>query len=352
MTRRRGLARRYVLGTGLLVVALVVLAIAASLNWFSSPSRPPLPLQAADTKANCIIATPGSTLTSAEQATGIDFDCLSTYSNADTTWAQWVRPWVALRSSPFRRWLATDPSGRSIVDAQSLVPDEVAKEPNWRASCAAGQYDGYARELGRLLVATGFENVTLRLGPEMNGNWYLDSIGDSPTEWHEWARCFAQEVTSLRSVPGEHFLIDWNVNAGYRDIPLGQYYPGNAYVDIVGIDLYDAPASGTLPPVGSPQRFSALAGEPLGLDAVAAFARAHHKPLSIPEWGTESAKGSGDDPAYVAGMARFVATHDVAFQSWFDNDDDGIYPLSKSQAPRSLAAYVAAFGPHGSLRDP
>ena len=35
------------------------------------------------------------------------------------------------------------------------------------------------------------------------------------------------------SVSSAHFLFDWNVNARYRDIPLADYYPGNAYVDMV-----------------------------------------------------------------------------------------------------------------------
>ena len=33
---------------------------------------------------------------------------------------------------------------------------------------------------------------------------------------------------------------DWNVNAGYRDIQLSSFYPGNDVVDMIGIDIYDA----------------------------------------------------------------------------------------------------------------
>jgi hypothetical protein len=52
----------------------------------------------------------------------------------------------------------------------------------------------------------------------------------------------------------------------------------------------------------------------------------------------------GDDAAYVTQMAGFIAGHDVAFQSWFNSGNDGIFQLSRSQAPRSLAAYSSAFG--------
>ena len=42
-------------------------------------------------------------------------------------------------------------------------------------------------------------------------------------------------------------------------------------------------------------------------------------------------------------MGRFVATHDVAFQCWFDTGSDNILQLTRQTAPRSLAAYVRVF---------
>jgi beta-mannanase len=144
----------------------------------------------------------------------------------------------------------------------------------------------------------------------------------------------------MRAVTGAHFLFDWSINARYRDIPLADYYPGNAYVDIVGISFYDQ-SGYPLPPVGSPARWQALASEPMGLDVVYAFAAEHHKPLGIPEWGTVTTQG--DDANYVEHMGEFIATHDVAYQTWFDADDLKIYPLSRTEDPRSLGAYVQIF---------
>ena len=148
-------------------------------------------------------------------------------------------------------------------------------------------------------------------------------------------------MQAMRAVPGSHLLFDWNVNANYRDIPLADFYPGNAYVDLVGIDFYDT-SGVTLPPVGNPSRWTALTREPDSLTEVAAFAAAHHKPLSFPEWATVASQG--DDAAYVTSMGSFVDRHDVAFQSWFDAGDNGILQLSPGQAPRSLHAYIKAFG--------
>ena len=177
----------------------------------------------------------------------------------------------------------------------------------------------------------------IRLGHEMNGSWDNDNIGVNEVQWHDWAKYFAQVVDTMRSVKGAHFLFDWNVNAGtWTLIPLADYYPGDAYVDIVGISAYDD-SGYRLPPVGSPGRWPALAGERLGLYDVYAFAVAHGKPLSIPEWGTLSSLG--DDGDYVTEMGKFVATHDVAYQCWFDDGDGGINQLSPTEAPSSVAAY-------------
>ena len=132
-----------------------------------------------------------------------------------------------------------------------------------------------------------------------------------------------------------------------RTCLLHRFTLGNAYVDIIGVDAYDSTGV-SIPAVGQPGRFAALAGEPDGLDAVEAFAAANNKPLSIPEWGCvasgSATNAGGDDADYVTNMGTFVATHDVSFQSYFDPNDDGILPLDPAQAPLSLAAYSKAFG--------
>ncbi|MGA2527537.1 MAG: glycosyl hydrolase [Acidimicrobiales bacterium] len=228
-----------------------------------------------------------------------------------------------------------------MIDTQNLIPDSEASNANWTAECAAGDYNTYATEFATNMVAAGLGYTIIRLGHEMNGTWYNDSLGDTQAAWTQWGQCFAQEVTAMRAVPGAHFLFDWNVNENYRDIPLADFYPGNAYVDIIGVDAYDQTGV-SIPLVGQSGRFAALAGEPDGLYAVEAFASAHGKPLSIPEWGTVSTQG--DDPDYVTNIGNFIASHDVAYQSWFNAGDDNIYQLNPAQDPLSVAAYIAAFG--------
>ena len=152
----------------------------------------------------------------------------------------------------------------------------------------------------------------------------------------------------MRSVPGAHFLFDWCVNAGYRNVPLSSFYPGDDVVNIIGVDTYDNNAL-------NPKQVSwnAIYNEPDGLGAVLAFAKANGKPFSIPEWGLVPSQmpggGGGDDPAYIDGIASVVANNNVAYQSYFDGLQEGPQFFN---SPSSIAAYRVHFGANGDAVDP
>ena len=299
-------------------------------------------ITAGNSKAVCVTDGPSSSDFSQLAYTslnGITYNCVETFSDAMPTWSDWVSPWVANAGSPFISWVAADPTHHQLIDAQNLIPDSEESNPNWTAECAAGDYNSYATQFATAMVDAGLGHTVIRLAHEMNGTWYNDDLGTTQAQWTLWDQCWDQEVTAMRAVPGSHLLFDWNVNANYRDLPLANIYPGNSFVDIIGVDAYDSTGV-SIPAVGQPGRFQALANEPDGLYAVAAFAVAMGKPLSIPEWGT--VVNQGDDPDYVTNVANFVASNDVAYQSWF-NGGDGIYALDPTADPESVNAYVAAF---------
>jgi beta-mannanase len=118
-----------------------------------------------------------------------------------------------------------------------------------------------------------------------------------------------------------------------RPIPLAQWYPGDDVVDIVGVDAYDVGVPGGQP------RWATIYGRRGGVRDVVRFATAHHKPLSIPEWGVgpAGAKGSGgDDPEYVRGIERVLRDNRIAYQSYFFNAE---WAQQLTAGPRSLAVY-------------
>ena len=266
--------------------------------------------------------------------------CVSAYLDSAATWGAWVHPWVADSIYGYSSWVAEEPRRRQLILGVNLIPNDLAniKDPlSWERSCAAGHFDSYATQLGATLVHAGLKNSVLRLGPEMNGKWENDYVGDTSQEQNLWASCFAKEVTALRHVTGEHFLIDWNPNACVENIPYLHFYPGNAYVDILGLDLFDQ--SCVAP--NTPYTFQQLANEPASLTKFEAFAAATKKPMSFPEWGYLYGPIK-DDPGYFNGIGTTVAHRDFAFESYYDYQKP--HPRLGPNTPLSLAAFRRWFG--------
>jgi beta-mannanase len=265
------------------------------------------------------------------------------FLNDAQSWAQWEQPWVLQPSYGYTTWIAEAPKNRQLILEVDLIPGSLASQNNpssWEQDCASGQYDSYALQLGRNLVAAGLGNSVIRLGAEMNGPWEPDFVGTTPTEQSMWTTCFANEVTALRETQGEHFLIDWNPNACYENIPFANYYPGNAYVDILGLDLYDASCTA---PSGSnaPTPWTKLASEPYGLIAFETFAKAQHKPMSFPEWGLLQGPSSGD-AAYINGIGSTFDSGNFSFESYYDAGDKGTLKIG-SAPTSSLGAFQKWF---------
>jgi len=306
-----------------------------------------------DSKTPCIYASTNIPLMkSFARLTGKDFDCVVVYNNARPTWYWWQRLWVSHPPHPGMNligWVKAVP-GRRLVISQPMVPDDVPA--NWRQLGAAGAYDSYARQFAENLVALGLGDSVIRLGWEANLQSDTETaLGTTPADWHAWAQYWANIVKSMRKVRGEHFIFDWTVNAGVEPVPLADWYPGNDVVNVIGVDAYDSGIyNSSLTPE---QRWQQLSHEPDGLDAVAAFAAAHGKPLSLPEWGLVApgpAGGAGDDPTYVRGLAQWVKTHDVMYESYFYQPGDNDLVLLP-HAPASLHVYERDF-PNGPALGP
>jgi hypothetical protein len=264
--------------------------------------------------------------------------CLLAYLNGEPSWSDWENPWVTSPQYGYTQWVAEAPQTRQLVLQVDLIPsslEDVSDPLGWEQSCAAGDFNSFATQLGNNLVAAGLQNSVIRLGPEMNGTWEADYMGSTTQEQQLWGQCFANEVTGLRQASGEHFLIDWNPNA--CNIPYANIYPGNAYVDIIGLDFYDVACQTPSTAVS----FSALAAEGDGLDSIEAFATAQGKPMSFPEWGLESSP-AGDDPAYIDGIGSAVSNGNYAFEAYFDAGAQGTMELGPS-TPLSLVQFQKWF---------
>jgi hypothetical protein len=223
------------------------------------------------------------------------------------------------------------------------------------ATGATGAYNTYFVTLAKTLVAAGESNADLRLGWEFDGNWYAWEALTPATE-ASYATYFQQIVTAMRSVPGEAFKFVWNPDASafvgqsvVANYNVDLAYPGNAYVDYIGLDLYDQ----TWATPQTPANAWSSSTQP-ALTAAASFAGAQSKPLAMCEWGVairSDGHGLGDDPLYVKNMISWMTTasHNVNYESYFDYNTlpvggDTNADITAGSFPNSLAAFVGGLG--------
>ena len=112
---------------------------------------------------------------------------------------------------------------------------------------AAGAYNSYFLQLAQDMVAGGQGSSVIRPGWEFNGGWFSWAANGQAAAFVGF---WQQIVNTMRSVPGQDFTFEWNPTAGDEGVGnLANYYPGNAYVDYIGLDLYDQ-AWGSYPGIG------------------------------------------------------------------------------------------------------
>lgn len=204
------------------------------------------------------------------------------------------------------------------------------------AGGARGDYDAHWKSFGTTLVARGCADAVLRLGWEFNAKYYPWIAGGQESTFAAYWR---RMVDVLRAVPGADFRFDWTPLAGVNNANVEAAYPGDAYVDIIGLDAYDT-SRFTDPNA----RWDDQVNRVYGLEWQRKFALAHGKPMSLAEWGLSvryaDDLGGGDNPTYITKMWEWINTHDYLYTSYFEVDAfNAAHRLMTDQFPKSSAEY-------------
>jgi hypothetical protein len=219
---------------------------------------------------------------------------------------------------------------------------------------ARGSGDSFLVALNQAIAAWG-KPIYVRPLAEMNGHWNaycaFNTDGSARSADHSTAafrKAFAriylivhggpqvnQRLRLLKLPPVSGALaanpgvrVIWNPQGyGSPDLPGNSaqaYYPGDAYVDVVGDDLYDIRGKAEWP-------------------AADALYRAHPgKPFAVPEWGLWGI----DDPSFVTTMAEFVRSHGrTELIGYYSGRPGSVFDLATKA--RSLASYRHVIAPLG-----
>lgn len=225
-----------------------------------------------------------------------------------------------------------DPTQLSAVWARGAVP-MVTWEP-WGphgkayklADIAKGLYDGYVRR-SALAAARWGRPLFVRFAHEMNGTWYPWGKGRHRNTPRLFVAAWRHVVRVFRRNGADNVRWVWSPNQNLSGrFPFTQYYPGDRWVDWVGLDGFN----------------SALSPDWLSFSEVFAgtynsLVRLTPRPIMIAETGTWETGGSKS--AWVReALARELPqmSHIRALVWWSVNDSRGDFRVNSS--PGALQA--------------
>jgi hypothetical protein len=284
-----------------------------------------------------------------EQFLGRPVNQVTTYL-ATENWDQQTWPdWQA-------RMFAQRPDWRVVIGSQCFP-----QGGSWEEA-ATGAYNGQWQRLGERLVASGQDDAYLRFCHEFNEffHYYPVNSGNAAAfaeAWRQWA-------TVMRSVPGQHFTLVWNPSLGTTvTFPHPEEaWPGDAYVDQIGLDVYDAWYRGWRPhvdPQPSQQERDRVWEEQIlggerGLAFWRSFAAAHgDKWLAFPEWGLQLwmepsdglHHGGGDNPWFIKRMHEIIShpAWNVAWHDFWEDEGRGLMDPDDSPARTSVGVPLSRY---------
>jgi hypothetical protein len=215
----------------------------------------------------------------------------------------------------FYAWGDTFPSGLEQWDIENGRTPLVSWEATRLSGILAGSYDAMIKRRADALKALGAP-VFLRWGHEMNGNWYAwDGVHNNDrgkTNGPAKYRAAWKRIHSLfRSRGATNVVFVWAPN--HVSVPntswnsWRNYYPGDAYVDWVGIDAYNWGTSRSY----SRWTYISTLIKPVYRDY------AGRKPIMLAE--TASADAGGSKAGWINNMRRYVrgSFPSVAAVMWF-----------------------------------
>ena len=236
-----------------------------------------------------------------------DADIVTVWSAKASTWADFETGKGDV-GYYFTQALKYLPKTTQIVHSYPMLPEAVSnrncQNPEVWDQFARGDFDKYyqtmAQNMKALIVNSGRDpsTVILRLGWEMNGDWYPWSVCNKVSQFKQsWERA----IVIVRSVmPG--MLVDFSVSRPYLGYTAGRNYNGTAGVSLEGFLPSDSTYSvisrshhdgNAYTTSDSSWQQTHISPDPskkvIGLRELVDVAKAHGKKFALSEWGTQMA---------------------------------------------------------------
>lgn len=223
---------------------------------------------------------------------------------------------------PFQEWEADQAVAAGTVPLIQLNPRHVSL-----AAMAAGSYDAQIRQYADAVKAFRCQ-VVLSFGHEMNGWWYRWGLPDTKPATFIAAWRHIYDVFAAQHVSN----VIWSWDPSHLDkkfktksaSPASEWYPGNRYVNWVGLDGY----------LRSGQTFREIFAQQLrNIRSVS------NRPVYLAETGVAGGPGQGQQIAQLFASLRGYRLFGLV---WFDLNRK--QPWRLEGRPAGLAAYRKAVG--------
>ncbi|HEV7771537.1 MAG TPA: glycosyl hydrolase [Solirubrobacterales bacterium] len=226
---------------------------------------------------------------------------------------------------PFYRPELRQINRRGALPMVSWEPWNSAGDSFKLRQIAAGRFDAYLRRSAREARAWG-KPIMLRFAHEMNGDWEPWGRGAPGSGSRNFVAAWRHLVTVFREEGADNVLWVWCANVNTGKLPFMQFYPGDRWVDWVGLDGFNWGGS-----IGWRSFSEVFAG------SYEVLAAETSKPILIAETG--SGEEDGDKAAWVQNaLLRELANFDlVRAVVWFNGVDRSDFRVASS--PSALAAF-------------
>jgi beta-mannanase len=257
---------------------------------------------------------------------------------------------------------------------------------------AAGTYDSEIQGVVQAWAQQGFQKLIVRPGWEMNtpGNTYAGNSAQNESDWVAAFQHIHDVLEQAAAANGVTVTVVWNPNVtNYSDVSAtGSLYPGNAYVDIIGADMYSdmypysdggspptyhdwdtgqedtSVAQFIADPINRAHYWTYPAATEWSLDSsnghsqsfvsLLQFAQAQGKPFAVGETGAGNSNAGTDvqdDPTFAQWLAQTLAAYKagggrVSFVDIWNDNGGGNYEFSfrSDKKPREAASWQQYFG--------
>ena len=211
------------------------------------------------------------------------------------------------------------------------------------ADVLAGKLDPVFAHIARSAVDHGFPNAQMRLGWEMNGNWYLWAAAGR-TAVFDAAFCRGKSLMQT-AAPKSHFTF-W-LNPTTNGDATGEYPACIARVDSgVAWDQYESYWT-THATEQEPAAWNTALNSWWGVNSMEGwYGSARH---AAPEFGvgtqtTADAPKTGDDPKFMESIIAYDATHSVEFMGLWDSNASYPGRISDGSHPGEALEVIKEWG--------